>query len=403
MRPAGCPIEGKTDSDLPPVSALRARANAPIGAATLISIKRTIHKNLTLRARFLACESAVDSGKFSNPLRFPLRHLRADSRCAHPKTMSWHTRGADMHDNSCQRPISQVRYLTALAIAAVIGLCAGVTPRLSLAADEDMVKEKVCNRCHEEQVDALQLNVHSRTSEFGQGEASCQGCHGPGRVHSKSQEASDIINPKNLANAESTQTCLNCHDDTRTFQHWAGSVHEANEVTCIGCHNFHGGNRALLVEDTEVETCLNCHREQRSALRKRSTHPLHDASHADGVDKMSCTSCHGPHGTIGEKLISANTINEKCYECHEEKKAPVLWEHSVVKENCLACHNPHGSNHEMMLTAKQPRLCQQCHEQGRHQTIAGQPGSFMAVNRGCSNCHASIHGTNNPSGIKLKN
>jgi predicted CXXCH cytochrome family protein len=81
----------------------------------------------------------------------------------------------------------------------------------------------------------------------------------------------------------------------------------------------------------------------------------------------------------------------------------VLWEHSIVKENCLGCHNPHGSNHEMMLNAKQPRLCQQCHEQGRHQSIAGQPNSFLVVNRGCSNCHASIHGTNNPSGIKLKN
>lgn len=303
--------------------------------------------------------------------------------------------------------IDRPKYVATFAVALVIGLFAALTPRQSFATEaelgEGMAKERVCNRCHEEQVDALQLNVHSKTEFFDEGETSCQGCHGPGAKHAKSEEASDIINPRRLSATESVKSCLSCHDDTRTFQHWAGSAHEANEVTCTGCHNFHGGNEHLLVEKTEVETCLTCHRAQRSILRKRSTHPLNDVSHVDGADKMSCTSCHGPHGTIGEKLISAISINDKCYECHQEKKAPLLWEHSVVKENCLACHNPHGSNHEGMLTANEPRLCQQCHEQGRHQTIAGQPNNFGMMNRGCSNCHTSIHGTNNPSGLKIKN
>ena len=117
---------------------------------------------------------------------------------------------------------------------------------------------------------------------------------------------------------------------------------------------------------------------------------------------MSCSSCHNPHGSQSEKLISANTINEKCYECHAEFQAPVLWEHSPVKENCLNCHNPHGSNYPNLLVTQRTRLCQECHEAGRHQSLAGQNISFLVLNRSCSNCHAQVHGSNHPAGLKLK-
>jgi predicted CXXCH cytochrome family protein len=83
-------------------------------------------------------------------------------------------------------------------------------------------------------------------------------------------------------------------------------------------------------------------------------------------------------------------------------QAPLLWEHSPVKENCLNCHNAHGSNYEALLASRRPRLCQQCHEAGRHQTVAGEATSFLVLNRGCSNCHAQVHGSNHPSGLKLK-
>ena len=319
-------------------------------------------------------------------------------------------------------------YLALVLWAAALGLSADAfaggaqsLPDLGSNGGDASVRDKraddaVCTECHDE-YDGNSLTVlktrhgvdaDSRTP-------GCQSCHGSSEAHIKNLERTsprtlpDVVfaskpGRKDASSADrQNEACLNCHDKFRATQHWAGSGHESADVACTGCHTLHADNKHLLAAATEVDTCLNCHRKQRSILRKRSTHPLLDPAHADGSASMTCTSCHGPHGTVGEKLVDANTINDKCYECHEEKKAPVLWEHSVVKENCLACHNVHGSNHEMMLTAKQPRLCQQCHEQGRHQTIAGETNSFLVVNRGCSNCHASIHGTNNPSGIKLKN
>jgi hypothetical protein len=51
-----------------------------------------------------------------------------------------------------------------------------------------------------------------------------------------------------------------------------------------------------------------------------------------------------------------------------------------------------------MLQARVTQLCQSCHQQGRHQTVAGLPSSVWVGNRACLNCHQNIHGSNHPSG-----
>jgi DmsE family decaheme c-type cytochrome len=219
--------------------------------------------------------------------------------------------------------------------------------------------------------------------------------------HSESDGDIGITNPEQLE-AASESICLSCHKGEVAQNYWRGSEHEAEKVSCVSCHSMHGNFENLMNTAFQPATCFKCHPEQRRFLFKRSSHPLRDASRKSREGKMNCSSCHNPHGSQSDRLIAANSINDKCYECHQEMKAPVLWEHSPVKENCLNCHNPHGSNYEKLLTAKRPRLCQQCHEAGRHQTLAGQPASFLVMNRGCSNCHAQVHGTNHPSGLKLK-
>jgi DmsE family decaheme c-type cytochrome len=135
---------------------------------------------------------------------------------------------------------------------------------------------------------------------------------------------------------------------------------------------------------------------------KRSIHPLRDASRLSMGGKMSCSSCHNPHGARSRALVDARSVNDKCFECHTEKKAPVLWEHGPVKEDCLICHTPHGSSNDKLLVSRVPRLCQECHMQGRHQTGTLAPNSTFAFNRSCLNCHPQIHGSNNPSGPILQ-
>ena len=146
---------------------------------------------------------------------------------------------------------------------------------------------------------------------------------------------------------------------------------------------------------------------------------------------MDCTSCHNPHGTTTDKMITANTVNEKCWSCHAEHRGPFLWEHAPVRENCLTCHRPHGSSHERLLVGDKPQLCSRCHSISRHPgtmralaqdpvsgvSEAGQNPYFANLNnvnnaagtvrhsvgvqgwyRGCTNCHSMIHGSNHPSG-----
>ena len=114
---------------------------------------------------------------------------------------------------------------------------------------------------------------------------------------------------------------------------------------------------------------------------------------------MSCVSCHDPHGSAAEAAMAAITPNDKCYECHAEKRGPFLFEHQPVREDCSTCHDPHGSNQTMMLQTSAPRLCQSCHLFGHHQTVPGEPTQIWNQNRSCTNCHYRIHGSNHPSGV----
>ena len=114
---------------------------------------------------------------------------------------------------------------------------------------------------------------------------------------------------------------------------------------------------------------------------------------------MSCVSCHSPHGSAAIGEISALTPNDKCYQCHAEKRGPFLFPHQPVAEDCGKCHSPHGSNQASMLVASAPRLCQSCHLFGHHQTVPGQSGQVWNMSRSCVNCHARIHGSNHPSGV----
>jgi DmsE family decaheme c-type cytochrome len=137
----------------------------------------------------------------------------------------------------------------------------------------------------------------------------------------------------------------------------------------------------------------------RKAQFQRSTHLFRNENRDV---RVSCSDCHSPHGSFGERLSREISINDTCLKCHGEKRGPFLWEHAPAKESCLNCHNAHGSNHAALVKVKAPMLCQQCHIQGRHQTVAARPNAAWVLNRSCLNCHAQVHGSNHPSGINLQ-
>ena len=283
------------------------------------------------------------------------------------------------------------------AAAAPAGTPAGPPP--------GYVGAESCKGCHEEQyakfsqtrMGRLFLHQPRNTTEG----LACEGCHGPGKAHVDAGGGKGVGGMITFAKNDKTPVekrnavCLSCHTKgNRVF--WKGSAHDARDVACTSCHTVMESHSARnnLAQETVIDTCGQCHPQKRAATMRSSHMPLREG-------KMTCTSCHNPHGTVTPTLLRENSLNDTCYRCHTEKRGPFLWTHPPVQESCANCHDPHGSNHENMLIVAKPRLCQQCHVESRHPTnpYGRDTGSLKFVmGRSCVDCHANIHGSNHPSG-----
>lgn len=268
---------------------------------------------------------------------------------------------------------------------------------------------ETCRGCHEEQFEKFQRTkmgrLFLRHPRNMRERLACETCHGPGKAHVEAGGGKGVGGMVTFAKNDTTPvekrnaTCLGCHErGARLF--WQGSAHESRDVACTNCHRIMEpvSLRSQLARETVIETCGQCHTQKRAQLMRSSHMPLREG-------KMTCTSCHNPHGTVTPKLLRENSTNETCYRCHAEKRGPFLWPHPPVAENCANCHDPHGSNHEKMLKLAKPRLCNQCHVESRHPTEprsrAFSQGRFV-YGRSCTDCHANIHGSNHPSGNAFK-
>lgn len=284
------------------------------------------------------------------------------------------------------------------------------------------VGSETCQGCHEEvdnefaktRMGRLFLK-HPRDEWEKRG---CEGCHGPGKAHVDAGGGKGVGGMISFGKDDPTPVsqrnaiCLRCHKGkARLF--WEGSAHDNRGLACTQCHLvmrdvLGPGSPGLprqgltkpdagLIKPTVTEVCRQCHLRQAASEMYNAHMPLREG-------KMDCTSCHNPHGTVTEKLLKAQSLNDTCFQCHADKRGPFLWEHPPVVESCANCHSPHGSNHENMLVLPKPRLCQSCHIEARHPTqphsTAPVPDEFVAF-RGCVTCHYNVHGSNHPSGYRF--
>jgi DmsE family decaheme c-type cytochrome len=269
-----------------------------------------------------------------------------------------------------------------------------------------------CLGCHDDEVaTAVFKTKHGQPADarspFGHGQLQCEACHGPGGAHTGRVKKGESRPPMIRFGAGSeasvsTQNgmCLSCHEGAMR-ESWHIGEHQAQGVGCADCHDSHVEKDPVLAVRTQPDVCYTCHQMQRTEHLKPFSHPV-------WREQMACTGCHQPHGTTAESLLVRHTVNDTCYDCHAEKRGPLLFEHAPVAEDCSICHAPHGSNHPGLLKARAPLLCQQCHSQQGHPSVPrgpddladGSASPFLLVGA-CMNCHTQVHGSNHPSGKNL--
>lgn len=252
----------------------------------------------------------------------------------------------------------------------------------------------VCADCHEDSIAKYENTAHAMIAGFGSNRASatgdCESCHGPRSKHVDDPDASLTLEP-----AQYNEVCQQCHESGDRV-YWQSSLHQASDVNCTSCHNVmeQVSDEGLLTMGSESAVCATCHADVRADMMKTSHHPIREG-------RMECSSCHNPHGSEGESMLVGGTVNETCYECHQEKRGPFIWEHSPVREDCSTCHTPHGSNNRSLLTTLSASMCISCHQYGGHINQYRYNRVSTPAGNGCVNCHTAVHGSNHPSGAKL--
>jgi DmsE family decaheme c-type cytochrome len=198
---------------------------------------------------------------------------------------------------------------------------------------------------------------------------------------------------------EDADACLSCHQ-TKGLPEWHASTHAAEDLSCSDCHSIHTKKKPL-------KACKSCHADTLAAFELPSHHPLREG-------RMSCVSCHDPHAATEAQLRTEQRVNDLCFQCHQDKEGPFIFEHDPVVEDCRQCHQPHGAVANNLLTANEPMLCFQCHEPHFHAGLVSPEGEIevggthrenpfgtasmnVAFTTKCSQCHSQIHGTDLPS------
>ncbi len=254
-----------------------------------------------------------------------------------------------------------------------------------------------CAACHEDTVAAFKESIHGQKGFEMRSTHACEACHGPGQAHVDAGGGKGTMSTiGTLSKDEQTTMCLQCHEQGNQTD-WHGSLHETRGLSCQDCHSVHTpATSDAQLKAPETDLCFSCHKQKKAQFYRASHHPIREGM-------MECSDCHNPHTVQNGKLVDQAAVTETCYECHAEKRGPFLWEHIPVREDCMTCHEAHGSNHMKMLKVKEPFLCQRCHSDTRHPGTLYDQNQLNNVSnrlfsRSCTNCHSTVHGSNNPSG-----
>jgi DmsE family decaheme c-type cytochrome len=196
-------------------------------------------------------------------------------------------------------------------------------------------------------------------------------------------------NPYRLKDTNQQALCLACHDDfaeklKKKFVHTAVKSGE-----CASCHDPHVSAHDKLLSGTVQETCDACHDSVVPANAK-SVHKV--------VVEGQCQKCHDPHASDNQGNLVVKGAN-LCVTCHKDLVEGIQkakFKHSPVQQGCMTCHGPHGSDKaEHLLKTGVPAICLACHKADGPAFVNAHM-KYPVASASCTSCH-DPHGSDQPA------
>jgi DmsE family decaheme c-type cytochrome len=245
---------------------------------------------------------------------------------------------------------------------------------------------EVCRNCHEDSYKNFLVSAHADAKLPDGSAKGCEVCHGPGSAHADAGGGKSKIfafNDTDTAKAR-TETCLACHAGRKGTFKFKSADHPKGNVSCSECHPVHkAAGKDMMLPSKSPKICINCHQEMLSSPALNEHHRIWEGT-------VACWDCHEQHGKSTRTQLHGFKQEQMCFKCHTDKQGPFMFEHGAVRvEGCEICHDPHGSVNRHLLTyQKVADLCLSCHTD-----IPSFHTRFTADTQ-CTNCHATIHGSN---------
>ncbi len=292
---------------------------------------------------------------------------------------------------------------------------------------QNKTNEKTCVECHKRTVKNNILH--------GPVAAECTNCHIPtGMEHPlEDVEGFSLL-------AEGSDLCFTCHEEEQATIASNKYIHKpVSQGECLECHEVHSSNDPKLIFSKSPDLCYFCHNEIEKSVEKSSV--VHQPVKEEG----GCVGCHSPHSSPEKKMLVSNP-KTLCLSCHDKtlikgdrkianidsllKKSKMV--HQALNKSCNSCHDPHASENEYLLSIYYPtgnyapgtednyELCFGCHDtdllllETTEYATEFRDGDrnlhYVHINkekgRTCNNCH-SVHGSSRehliPETVKFGN
>ena len=224
-------------------------------------------------------------------------------------------------------------------------LCYPIIVPPNVSSESNYLGEKECFACHRPKKELYLNNKHGKIFSSAPGtdlEAKgCEACHGPGITHKEAVDKEDkdlkieSFKKSTSTPAEKNKRCLACHENGKRSQ-WQGNAHAMSGVSCVTCHKIHDAKSESMIPTMEV--CFTCHKERRAQLQRSSHMPLREG-------KVTCMDCHNPHGGNGpchDVQFHPSTL----YSANQIPGGSAATAKQLLGKGCINCHSQiHGSNH----------------------------------------------------------